>query len=245
MKTIFVILVAAVLVAPAAAAKQQQQQQYRLHLGVRGEGVVSAVPPGVRCADSCTVGVRAGAVVVLEAHPKRGYAFHGWGGACSGRDDVCRIKMRDSLTVTARFARRRSPAERAELTVSVGEGGSVVSRPSGINCPRLCAASFESGTAVALAARPERGYVFGGWRGACAGSESPCIVRLAGPKTVGAWFQRAPSERGNAERERAARAKAEREKAAREQAAREQAQREQEAREQADRERRGRTATGG
>lgn len=62
--------------------------------------------------------------------------------------------------------------------------GRIISLPAGIDCGDACTGSFTS-SEVTLVAIPEQWSYFGGWSGACEGSET-CTVR--GGALVMAWF---------------------------------------------------------
>jgi hypothetical protein len=96
----------------------------------------------------------------------------------------CLVPITRDQTVGAVF--RRSTYR---LDVSVSGDGHVRGGP--IDCPGTCSATVDSGTAVTL--RAEDGG-FGGWSGACAGSNpgSTCALTVDGDTTVGAIF--APPE---------------------------------------------------
>ncbi|MBE0431472.1 MAG: hypothetical protein IBX67_06565 [Dehalococcoidia bacterium] len=102
----------------------------------------------------------AGAVVELVAEPDPGYQFVKWAGDVDTIVDVnaarTAVTMRDSYSITARFA--TLPEPRAVLTVSSTEGGFVITPGEG---------EFEStlGTEVRLVAEPDNGYRFAGWSG--------------------------------------------------------------------------------
>ena len=90
-----------------------------------------------------------------------------------------------SFTVTAAgFALTVTPA---------GSGtGTVASTPAGISCGATCAANFNSGSSVSLAATPSTGSIFAGWSGACTGTGS-CSVTMDAAKSVTATFNLATS----------------------------------------------------
>lgn len=78
-----------------------------------------------------------------------------------------------------------------ELTVSVVGSGTVTSDPAGVDCGKLCAQGFPSGTSVELTPAPAPEAVFEGWSGDCSGT-GPCSVSLDEPRSVTASF--APDE---------------------------------------------------
>jgi YVTN family beta-propeller protein len=71
--------------------------------------------------------------------------------------------------------------------------GTLTSAPSGIDCGSACSQSFASGTVVALTAVPSANSIFGGWSGACPGTDpNACNVALDFDQTVAATFNVAP-----------------------------------------------------
>jgi hypothetical protein len=67
--------------------------------------------------------------------------------------------------------------------------GSVTSNPTGISCGTVCTSAFPSGTQVSLFATPGAGSTFGGWTGACSGSDpNTCVVTLNVDQSVTAAF---------------------------------------------------------
>ena len=83
----------------------------------------------------------------------------------------------------------------SQLTVSrSGTGtGTVTSTPAGIDCGATCAASFNNGSSVTLAAAPASGSVFAGWSGGGCGGTAGCTLTLSANTTVTATFNPAPS----------------------------------------------------
>lgn len=71
-----------------------------------------------------------------------------------------------------------SPVQFTLTVVRNGEG-TIRSSPSGIICGATCSARFARGTRVTLAAEPAAGFSFGGWSGACSGTEACSIVLVA------------------------------------------------------------------
>ncbi|MBK8011311.1 MAG: InlB B-repeat-containing protein [Deltaproteobacteria bacterium] len=74
------------------------------------------------------------------------------------------------------------------LSVSTSGGGTVTSDPAGINCGSTCSKSYAAGTSVTLTALPAAGSAFGGWTGACAGTETTCTVSMDTATSVTARF---------------------------------------------------------
>lgn len=73
-----------------------------------GGGSVSSDPAGLSCASTCARRFAEGAVVTLTATPEAGFAFGGWGGACSGTG-VCKATMDEAHDVSARFQQTPTP----------------------------------------------------------------------------------------------------------------------------------------
>jgi len=66
--------------------------------------------------------------------------------------------------------------------------GRVTSSPAGIDCGSDCSEAYATGTSVTLTARPDYGYVFAGWSGACSGTGPTCTVAMNAARTVTASF---------------------------------------------------------
>ena len=66
--------------------------------------------------------------------------------------------------------------------------GTVSSSPTGITCGAICTGYFAPGSTVTLSATPGPGSTFGGWGGACAGTQSTCAVVVNAVKSVTALF---------------------------------------------------------
>ena len=142
-------------------------------------------PSALECGRNCSFDVDTGATLTFFATPGVGARLVGWSGACTGVG-ACTVTVGAETTATALFA----PATRARLRVSVAGKGRVVSFPGGIACPRLCSATFVSGTTVRLRAFPAAGYRFMGWMGVCRGT-GRCTVNVDHARTVRAAFRRA------------------------------------------------------
>jgi Divergent InlB B-repeat domain len=72
--------------------------------GTRGSGgTVKSRPAGLTCARSCSATFDKGVRLVLTAVSKKGSAFAGWGGACSGKTS-CALTLSTSTAVTATFS---------------------------------------------------------------------------------------------------------------------------------------------
>jgi hypothetical protein len=152
-----------------------------------GAGTVTSVPSGIDCGRSCSASFRDGTRVTLTAAAARNGVFAGWtGGGCTGTGP-CTVTLRRDTTVEARFEEQ---AQTQVLTVETsGDGGSVTSEPSGIDCGRSCQASFARGTSVVLTASVPPNAVFVGWRGASCKGTGTCTVTMDEDRSVTAVFR--------------------------------------------------------
>jgi len=82
------------------------------------------------------------------------------------------------------------PARAADyvLTVTNAGGGTVTSRPAGIDCGASCSANFPQDLLMKLTAAPGPGFTFSGWTGCQAVSGTQCTVLMNAAKSVTASF---------------------------------------------------------
>ncbi|MEM7053370.1 MAG: choice-of-anchor Q domain-containing protein [Pseudomonadota bacterium] len=73
------------------------------------------------------------------------------------------------------------------VTVVGNTGGSVTSKPEGIDCPGDCGEFFIDDSLVQLTANADPGFEFDGWSGDCSGSGN-CEVLMDGKRNVAATF---------------------------------------------------------
>jgi hypothetical protein len=155
---------------------------------VGARGTVTSTPSGIDCGTSCAASFADGARVTLSASAGRGSVFAGWQGAACPGTGPCTVTLRRDTTVEARFDQA---ATTHLLTVETdGDGGTVTSVPSGIDCGRSCRGSFAEGTTVTLTATTVKDAAFVGWRGAagCSGT-GPCTVAMSEDRSVTAVFR--------------------------------------------------------
>jgi hypothetical protein len=136
---------------------------------------------------SCTWDVTTGSTVTVLESPDSGFAFGGWGGACSGFAKSCTVSMDSDQSVNASF----TPSATAfPLTVTVTGNGTVVG--GGISCTSAggtsCTSNQAANSDVTLTAAPASGAGFTAWGGACAGSSPSCTVTMDSAKSVTAAF---------------------------------------------------------
>jgi len=136
---------------------------YSLTVTTSGQGVVTSTDGGINCPGTCTHNYPPQTQVALSATPATGWAFTGWGGACSGTGS-CQVTMNQNVNVSAGFTQLP-----VTLTVSVAGSGIVTSTDGFIDCPGTCQHTYNPNTQVTLNATAASGWVFSGWTGACSG----------------------------------------------------------------------------
>jgi List-Bact-rpt repeat protein len=126
-----------------------------------------------------------GQLIRLAANAAPGSVFRGWTGSCTGA--TCTPTLTSDMTVTAVFG-AAAPTQ-YQLSISkAGDGsGTVASSTGGIACGATCAATLPAGTVVGLTAAADKGSTFGGWSGACSGTD-PCSLVLGAAAAVTATF---------------------------------------------------------
>ncbi len=164
------------------------KKQFTLTAARAGTGTGKVSGNGIDCGSTCAATLDTGTPVSLTATPDAGMVFSGWSGACTGTG-ACSFTLTANATATATFAPAPA-ASKYTLSVVKAGSGSVTSKPSGISCGTLCAASFSSGTSVTLTAKPSsRKVVFAGWTGACSGTALTCKITMSANKSVTATFK--------------------------------------------------------
>jgi uncharacterized repeat protein (TIGR02543 family) len=78
----------------------------------------------------------------------------------------------------------------SNVTVTIEGSGTVGSSPAGISCPGDCGEAYPDTTVVTLTAKPDAGYMFQEWSGACSGMDATTSVTAstAAAKTCTAVF---------------------------------------------------------
>jgi alpha-tubulin suppressor-like RCC1 family protein len=152
------------------------------------DGRVSCV--GVGCVDF--VVVDRGTTMTLDAVPAADTIFRRWAGDCQGFDTRTTVTMDQSRRCAALFD--RTDSEFFLLSV-VAEHGRVTSSGGGffgvdhIDCGPICSAIFQQNTTVTLAARPDAGFAFVEWGGACTGTSLDTSVLLDRRRSCTAQFR--------------------------------------------------------
>ena len=168
----------------SVAATFMAAKPRRLQVSLNGAGTVRSDPAGIDCPRTCAADFPPGTAVRLDASAPDGWDFTGFGGACSG--PACALTLSDDVSAWATFVQRP-----ANLAVQLTGSGSVTSSPAGIDCPRVCSATFAGGSNVTLTATPAAGFNFSAFSGACSGGS--CSLQLAGNIRVEAAFAALPT----------------------------------------------------
>jgi hypothetical protein len=154
-----------------------------------GSGSVYSSPTGISCGATCSAIYAFGTEVELTASSSPGSSFAGWDGDCAHAGTArCTVTAQGDVQVTAIFT---ASASTYTLSMDVGEGGtgSVVSNPTGIDCPGACSAAFDAGSSVTLTATPAEDSIFLGFFGGnCGGTTDPCTVSMDGNRSISASF---------------------------------------------------------
>ncbi len=146
-----------------------------------GSGVVNSNPSGIACEPLCMADFLENETVTLTAVADPLSLFTGWSGVCSGTG-TCVLSITSDQSVTANFESLVDV-----LDVIVDGPGSVLSVPSGIDCPSDCDESYTNNEFVQLFATPGVDAIFFGWGGDCSGTGT-CEFTMNQDRTVTAEF---------------------------------------------------------
>jgi uncharacterized repeat protein (TIGR01451 family) len=161
-----------------------------------GSGTVtsSTGPNGtINCGSACSATYLSGTVVNVGETRDANSAFAGWSGACTGAG-ACSVTMNAAQSVTANFVL----GEKLSVALAGSGSGSVTSKDGGISCANAggnCSSVYVPGTSVSLTAAPAAPSVFGGWSGACTGTDpNVCSVTMNSVQSVTATFNPPPPD---------------------------------------------------
>ncbi|MDD3813522.1 MAG: hypothetical protein PHZ02_02660 [Desulfocapsaceae bacterium] len=130
---------------------------------------------------------------VLE--PATGYYFGGITGTCpagsppienllDGTWDYTTGSIKSDCTVIANFF----GYQQVSLNLTTVGSGTVISSPSGIDCPGVCSEDYDANTEVTLTATAAAEFAFTGWSGDCSGAETVTKVTVDTAKSCTATF---------------------------------------------------------
>jgi uncharacterized repeat protein (TIGR01451 family) len=176
---------------------------YTLTVGKSGSGsgrVTGDATPSngangeINCGSTCSANFLRGTQVFLDvAGADVGDFFISWGGACAGNGFSCTVTMSGDETVTANFAKGNI------LSVTLaGSGGGIVEDQgaSFFVCTSTngdCSPSLLPGSTIAIQAIPSGNSTFGGWSGACSGTDpNNCTITMSSNQNVTATFNPPP-----------------------------------------------------
>jgi uncharacterized repeat protein (TIGR01451 family) len=155
-----------------------------------GSGTVTSDPGingAINCGSVCSATYLSGAGVTLSATADANSLFAGWSGACTGTA-TCGVTMNADQAVTANFLL----GVKLSVDLAGGGSGSVTSKDNAISCSNSggnCSSFYLPGTPVSLTATPAGTAVFGGWSGACTGTDpNVCSVTMNSVQSVTATF---------------------------------------------------------
>jgi uncharacterized repeat protein (TIGR01451 family) len=158
-----------------------------------GSGTVTTADGGISCGTTCSATYLSGTVANVGETPDASSVFAGWSGACTGTG-ACAVTISADMTVSANFVL----GEKLSVALAGTGSGSVTSKDGGINCANAggnCSSLYAPGTAVSLTAAPAAPSVFGGWSGACTGTDpNVCSVTMNSVQSVTATFNPPPPD---------------------------------------------------
>lgn len=159
---------------------------FTLQVNRTGDGSVRINPGDNLCGSTtCSLSYLEGVSATITALPDAGWAFGGWTGACTGTTNPCTVSMTAARTVNATFV----PLQYA-LATNVTGAGHLTIAPGDLYCfpSAPCSNTFLHGASVTITAKPDPGWAFNGWTGACAGTSTTCTVSMVQARNVGAAF---------------------------------------------------------
>ena len=158
-----------------------QINEERLTVSTVGNGSVTSTDGFINCPGTCSHSYFENTQVTLNATPATGWAFTGWGGACSGTGS-CNVTMTQNLSVSATFTQLP-----VTLTVSVAAAALSPAPMASSTAPARCTHTYDPGTPVTLNATAAQGWTFSGWTGACSGIGT-CNITMTDNLAVSAVF---------------------------------------------------------
>jgi len=151
-------------------------------------GQVQSQPEGISCPDDCVEYYLEGTQLTLTAIPENWSKFEVWKGDCQGTDPIILVDVSDALTCAAEFAELAGTLHILSIEVRGSGTGTVMSLPTGIQCPDDCDQAFEENTQVTLIAVSQEGSQFEGWAGDCEGLQPQISIDMDASKSCTANF---------------------------------------------------------
>jgi hypothetical protein len=158
-----------------------------------GSGTVTTADGVIRCGATCTATYTSGTAVNPSETPDARSFFTGWSGLCTGSGS-CAFTMNTDTAITANFVL----GEKLTVALAGTGNGSVTNKDGAINCANAggtCSSLYAPGSAVSPTAAPAGTSVFGGWSGACTGTDpNVCSVTMNSVQSVTATFNPPPPD---------------------------------------------------
>ena len=132
--------------------------------------------------DEQNTNFKLGSKVQIHAAAQNGFRFNRWVGDCVGSELACVLEMNQSRKVEAQFI------QTARVTLEHSGPGIIKTDQGAPPCAPSCTLILDVGTELKLNAMPAAGGRWGGWEGACVGSEPTCSLRVNKDTTLGAHF---------------------------------------------------------
>ena len=158
--------------------------------GIKLGDLITSMPPGISCPDTCAADFDAKAPVLLTVKTATGSVLTSFPYGCTSVDgSTCRVTMFDEpqfVGVKFNGAQGPTPPDIVSVSVKVGKTGDGAGRvtATGLDCGNACSASFPYGALAQLTAAPDAGSLFGGWGGICASDSDPVCALPIGPITL-------------------------------------------------------------
>jgi uncharacterized repeat protein (TIGR01451 family) len=159
-----------------------------------GSGRVTSDPGmngAINCGTVCSATYVSGSVVNVSETPDANSLLAGWSGPCTGTG-ACAITMNADQVVTAKFVL----GEKLSVALAGSGIGSVTSKDNAISCANSggnCSSLYSPGASISLTAAPTGTSVFGGWSGACTGTDpNVCSITMNSIQAVTATFNARP-----------------------------------------------------
>jgi len=164
-----------------------KKKDYTLNVNIEGVGEVTSDDNQIDCPDNnCTEQYTYNSVVELTASAGHEYYFVEWTG------DIISTELIESLTilgnkeVTAHFQ-----INQYTLNVEIEGNGSVLSDPTGIQCPASsCSQAYDYNTTVTLMTDPDEHWEFSHWEQDLSGTNTNEDIQIDEDKYVKAVFKK-------------------------------------------------------
>jgi hypothetical protein len=137
------------------------QSSFALSVSVSpsGSGAVGSSPPGINCGSTCSASYLSNTVVSLTETPANGFAFAGWGGACSGVG-TCIVTMSAAQNVSASFTQGTAPTSPLLAAILPSSRSAVVNNTVTAFATIINTGPSATGCAIAPIGDPPLNFVY-------------------------------------------------------------------------------------